>query len=83
MKPTKYIVRLSVEERSELEAIVKKGKGEASKIRNAQIFLHSDINHEPQSAATIAKMLHPTFRTSISSINKLHLNKIPSYNLDS
>lgn len=54
MKPIKYIVRLSVEERSELEAIVKRGKGEASKIRNAQIFLHSDVNHEPQSAAAIA-----------------------------
>ena len=57
MKPTKYIVRLSVEERSELKVIVNRGKGEASKIPNAQIFLHSDVNHEPQSAGTIAKML--------------------------
>ena len=41
MERHRYIVRLSTEERLELEAIVKKGKGDAHKIRNAQILLHS------------------------------------------
>ena len=42
MERQRYIVRLSVEEREELEGIVRKGKGGAAKIRQAQILLHSD-----------------------------------------
>jgi hypothetical protein len=46
MKRERYIVRLSAEERADLEGIVKKGKGGAHKIRKAQILLHSDENVE-------------------------------------
>ncbi len=58
MERPRYIVQLSAEERSELEEIVKKGKGGAHKIRNAHILLHSDDNGEKLSVETIAKMLH-------------------------
>lgn len=51
-------MRLSTEERAELESIVKKGKGGAHKIRNAQILLHSDVNGEHLTVEVIAKMLH-------------------------
>lgn len=50
--------RLSTEERAELESIVKKGKGGAHKIRNAQILLHSDVNGECLTVEAIAKLLH-------------------------
>jgi len=40
----KYIVRLTAEERSELEAMVKKGKAAAYKIKHANILLVADAN---------------------------------------
>jgi transposase len=40
----KYIVRLTVEERTELEAMVKKGKAAAYKIKHANILLAADGN---------------------------------------
>ena len=44
-----------------LETIVKKGKGGAHKIRNAQILLlHSDENGERLTVEAIAKLLHCT-----------------------
>lgn len=58
MGQQKYIVRLSVPERVELENIVKKGGGGAFRIRHAQILLHSDATVGSQPAAVIAKMLH-------------------------
>lgn len=58
MKRERYIVRLSNEERAELESIVKKGKGGAHRIRNAQILLHSDENGLKLSVLEIAKLLH-------------------------
>ena len=58
MGEQKYIVRLSVQERAQLESIVKKGSGGAFRIRHAQILLHSDASVGSQSAAAIAKMLH-------------------------
>ena len=58
MKRERYIVRLSTGERAELESIVKKGKGGAHKIRNAQILLHSDENGTKLSVLEIAKLLH-------------------------
>jgi transposase len=39
---TKYVVRLSEEERGELEAIVRKGKVAAAKRRRAEILLKAD-----------------------------------------
>jgi transposase len=40
----KYIVRLTAEERAELEAMVKKGKATAYKIKHANILLAADVN---------------------------------------
>jgi hypothetical protein len=40
----KYIVRLTAEERSELEAMVKKGKAAAYQIKHANILLAADVN---------------------------------------
>ncbi|MBW4480712.1 MAG: hypothetical protein KME54_28685 [Tolypothrix brevis GSE-NOS-MK-07-07A] len=57
MERQRYIVRLSGEERQELEVIVKKGKGGAHNIRNAQILLHSDENGERLTVEAIAKLL--------------------------
>lgn len=39
----KYIVRLTAEERTELEAMVKKGKAAADKIKHANILLAADV----------------------------------------
>ncbi|MBO1350308.1 MAG: IS630 family transposase [Hormoscilla sp. GUM202] len=58
MERQRYIVRLSPEERQELENLVKKGKSSAFKIRHAQILLHSDANRECLSVEAIATMLH-------------------------
>lgn len=40
----KYIVRLSAEERTELEAMVTKGKAAAYRIKHANIVLAADVN---------------------------------------
>ena len=58
MQRQRYIVRLSTEERQELGAIIKKGKGDAHKIRNAQILLHSDENGKRLTVEAIAQLLH-------------------------
>lgn len=58
MERQRYIVRLSAQEREELAAIVRKGKGGAHRIRHAQILLHSDENGERLTVEAIAKMLH-------------------------
>lgn len=40
--PKKYIVRLSAEERNQLQAVVKKLSGSSQKVRRAQILLKAD-----------------------------------------
>jgi len=40
----KYIVRLTDEERLELEVVVKKLKGSGQKVRRAQVLLKADVN---------------------------------------
>ncbi len=58
MERPRYVVRLSAEERAELEGIVKKGKGSAHRIRHAQILLHSDENVAKHTVKDISAMLH-------------------------
>ena len=58
MNKQRYIVSLSEEERLELMNVVKRGKGGAHRIRNAQILLHSDQNGDPLSVKEIATLLH-------------------------
>ena len=40
----KFIVRLSVEERSQLEALIARGKAAARKLTRARILLKADCN---------------------------------------
>ena len=47
MKPKKYRVKLTEEERKALERIIKTGKHSAQKIIRANLLLHLDENHEP------------------------------------
>ena len=58
MERPRYIVRLSAEERIELEAIVRKGKCSAHRVRHAQVLLHSDENGEKKTVHGIAGLLH-------------------------
>ena len=59
----KYIVRLSKEERSLLQSIVKKLKGTYQKVRRAQILLKADIDGPNWSDARIAEALSCRTRT--------------------
>jgi len=56
----KYIVELTSEERSELEAMVKKGKAAAYKIKHAHVLLNADQGPEGPGwkDAEIAKTFH-------------------------
>jgi len=59
----KYIVRLSVEERSELEEIVKKLKGTSERVRRANILLKADADGPHWTDAKIAEALSCRTRT--------------------
>lgn len=52
--PKKYIVRLTDQERSELNAVVKKLKGTSQKVRRAQILLKADADGPNWTDARIA-----------------------------
>jgi len=51
----KYIVRLSGEERHELQEVVKKLKGTSQKVRRAQILLKADADGANWTDARIAE----------------------------
>jgi len=51
----RYIVRLSVEERAELESIVKKLKGSPQKVKRAQVLLKADVEGPNWSDEKISK----------------------------
>lgn len=59
----KYIVRLGKTERKELEAITRKGKIAAYKIKHANILLAADINGANREDKEIAKMFHCHVKT--------------------
>jgi transposase len=54
----KYIVRLTKEERAELEDLIKKGKTAAYKIKHANILLQADAECSNWSDEEIAKAYH-------------------------
>lgn len=54
----KYIVRLTPEERQELLALVKRGKGTPSKIKRAQILLAADVDGPCWQDGRIAEAYH-------------------------
>ena len=55
--PKKYIVRLSAEERVELENLVSKGVGQARKLNHARILLKADVNGSNWTDEQIANAL--------------------------
>lgn len=59
----KYIVRLSDEERSECEQVIKKLKGSASKVRRAHILLKADADGPAWTDAKIADAFNCRTRT--------------------
>jgi transposase len=54
----RYIVRLTGEERNQLEDIVNKGKNAAYKVKHAQILLGADADGKNLSDEEIAKAVH-------------------------
>ena len=65
MPAKRYRVKLSAEERKDLEALVTKGKGHARRLRRAQILLLADEAKEEGGwkDADIAKALSASVRT--------------------
>jgi transposase len=53
----RYVVRLTVEERGRLEALVKKGKGAAYRIKHANILLAVDADGPGAADEAVAKAL--------------------------
>jgi transposase len=54
----RYIVRLTGEERKQLEGIVKKGKNTAYRVKHAHILLKADVEGENLTDEEIAKAVH-------------------------
>ena len=54
----KYVVRLSGEERQQLETLIRKGKGPARRLLKARILLKADVS-EAAKAGAIAGSLPP------------------------
>ena len=69
MNTEKYIVRLSSEERQELEKIVKKLKGTSQKVNRALALLHADANGPDWTNEQIAQRTGLTLR-AISNLRK-------------
>jgi len=59
----KYIVRLSDEERTECEQVIKKQKGRATKVRRAQMLLKADVEGPSWTDAKIADAFNCRTRT--------------------
>src|SRR3990167_302497 len=59
----KYIVRLSDEERSTLERVVKKLKGSSQKVLRAQVMLKADVNGTSWIDQKIAEAFDCTIKT--------------------
>lgn len=70
MNTEKFIVRLSNEERKELENIVKKLKGTSQKVNRANALLHADVNGPNWTNEQIAARTGLTLR-SISNLRKI------------
>ena len=69
MNTEKYIVRLSLEERQELETIIKKLKGTSQKVNRALALLHADANGPDWTNEQIAQRTGLTLR-AISNLRK-------------
>ena len=61
----KYVVRLSVEEREQLDALIRKGKSSAQRLMKARILLKADVSEggEGWSDSQIVKALETSATT--------------------
>jgi Homeodomain-like domain len=59
----KYVVRLTDQERSELQSVIKKFKGTGQKVRRAQILLKADADGQSWTDERIAKAFSCRTRT--------------------
>ena len=62
MNAEKYIIRLSLEERRELETIIKKLKGTSQKVNRAIALLHADADGPDWTNEQIANRTGLTLR---------------------
>ena len=49
----KYVVRLSAEEREQLEMLIRKGKGPARRLLKARILLKADVSEAGPAGVTV------------------------------
>ena len=70
----KYIVRLTDDERAELQAVVRKLKGSSQKVRRAQILLKADVAGPAWTDARIAEAFDCRTRTVEKLRERLALN---------
>ncbi len=63
----RYVVRLSAEERRQLEAMIRKGKSAAQRLLKARILLKADVSDDGEgwSDSRIIEPWRPAFRWSI------------------
>src|SRR5208282_6064247 len=63
----RYVVRLSAEERQQLEAMVRKGKSPAQRLLKARILLKSDVSEDGEVGTTAgsSRLWRPAFPWSI------------------
>src|SRR5437588_6877039 len=68
----KYVVRLSAEEREQLQALIRKGKSPARRLLKARILLKADVSDagEGWSDSRIIKALDPANRWCASNWSK-------------
>ena len=52
----KYVVRLSAQEREQLEALVRKGKGPARRLLKARILLKADVSEGGPGGVTVRSL---------------------------
>jgi hypothetical protein len=74
----KYIVRLTDEERSELEALVSKGKAAAHKIRRANILLKADADGPAWTDRQIAEAFSCVIHTAENVRRRCVLEGLPA-----
>lgn len=70
----KYIVELTNEERSELQAMVKKGKAAAYKIKHAHILLNAD--QDPEGAGWKDGEIAKTFHCHITTVENVRRRQV-------
>jgi hypothetical protein len=73
----KYVVRLSTDEREQLQALIRKGKSSAQRLMKAQILLKADVSEDGDgwSDSEIVKALDTSLTTGVSNSWKRDLRR--------